>query len=70
MSTLVNLAYLVAAALFIVGLKRMNSPATARAGNRLSAVGMLIAIVATLVSARVLAPWMIVGGLGLGAAAA
>ncbi|HZG43775.1 MAG TPA: NAD(P)(+) transhydrogenase (Re/Si-specific) subunit beta [Longimicrobium sp.] len=66
MSTLVNLAYLAAASLFIIGIKRMNSPATARAGNRLSAVGMLIAIVATLVSAGILSPWMIAGGLALG----
>ena len=68
MSTVVNLAYLLAAALFIVGIKRLNSPSTARRGNQIAAVGMLIAVVATLVSQRILAPWMIVGGLALGTA--
>ena len=48
MADFIELAYLVAAVLFIVGLKRLASPATARNGNFLSAVGMLIAIVATL----------------------
>ncbi len=47
MRSLIELAYLVAAVLFIIGLKRLSHPATARYGNRLSAVGMLIAIVAT-----------------------
>jgi NAD(P) transhydrogenase subunit beta len=68
MSTVVNLAYLLAACLFIVGLKRLGSPATARRGNQIAAVGMLIAVVATLLAGRILAPWMIVGGLALGAA--
>ena len=48
-STLVALAYLAAAVLFVVGLHRMNSPVTARHGNRVSGAGMLIAVVATLV---------------------
>ena len=43
--TLINLAYLLAAALFIFGLKRLQSPATARTGNLMAAIGMLIAIV-------------------------
>jgi NAD(P) transhydrogenase subunit beta len=68
MQSLVTLAYLLAAVLFILGMKRMNSPGTARSGNQLSAVGMLIAVVATLLQGRVLAPWMIVAGLALGAA--
>jgi NAD(P) transhydrogenase subunit beta len=68
MQTLVNFAYLAASILFILGMKRMNSPATARGGNRLSAVGMLIAVVATLLKGEVLSPWMIVGGLAVGAA--
>ena len=45
---LINLAYAVAAALFIYGLKMLSSPASARNGNLVSAVGMLIAVVATL----------------------
>lgn len=42
------LAYLLAAALFIVGIRRLRSPETARSGNTLAAVGMVIALVATL----------------------
>jgi H+-translocating NAD(P) transhydrogenase subunit beta len=66
MQTLTNLAYLLAAALFIVGIKRLNSPSTARRGNQIAAVGMLIAIVATLLLGRILSPAMLVGGLALG----
>ena len=54
MSPLVKLLYLLAAVLFIYGLKGLSSPATARGGNRLAAMGMLIAIVATLVFGEVL----------------
>ena len=46
----VNLAYIAAAALFVLGLKMLSSPATARRGNLLSAIGMLLAIVVTLLS--------------------
>ena len=46
----VNLAYIAAAALFVFGLKMLGSPATARRGNALSAGGMLIAVVATLLA--------------------
>jgi proton-translocating NAD(P)+ transhydrogenase subunit beta len=45
---LVNLAYLVASVMFIYGLKFMTHPRTARRGNLISAVGMLLAIVFTL----------------------
>ena len=40
---------MLAAALFVVGLHLMNSPATARRGNQVSMAGMVIAVVATLV---------------------
>ena len=50
----VNLAYIVAAALFIFGLKMLGSPVTARRGNALSAAGMLIAVVVTLLSRGIL----------------
>ncbi|MCY3811389.1 MAG: NAD(P)(+) transhydrogenase (Re/Si-specific) subunit beta [Gammaproteobacteria bacterium] len=46
----VNLAYIVAAVFFVFGLKMLGSPDTARRGNALSAAGMLIAIVVTLLS--------------------
>ncbi len=47
--TIVYLAWLAGAACFVLGLHQMNSPATARDGNRLSATGMVIAVVATLI---------------------
>jgi len=46
-SDLVHLAWLAGAAAFVIGLMRMNSPATARNGNLLSAGGMAVAIAAT-----------------------
>jgi NAD(P) transhydrogenase subunit beta len=46
-SILVRLAWLAGASAFVLGLMRMNSPATARNGNLLSAAGMVIAIAAT-----------------------
>src|SRR5690606_26460536 len=63
-----TVAYLVAAVLFIIGLKRLGSPATARAGNRLSAVGMLIAIVITLFDQAILSYGTIAAGLLVGSA--
>ena len=47
--TLVQLSYLAAAFLFIVGLKRMSSPVTAVSGVRWAGIGMLLATIATLV---------------------
>ena len=47
--TIVYLAWLVGASCFVLGLHRMNSPATGRSGNQLSAAGMVIAVVATFV---------------------
>jgi proton-translocating NAD(P)+ transhydrogenase subunit beta len=44
---LVRIAWLAGAVAFVLGLVRMNSPATARNGNLLSAGGMAVAIVAT-----------------------
>ncbi len=44
----IDLAYVIAAIFFIVGLKLLSSPASARRGNQLSAIGMAIAILATL----------------------
>ena len=41
--TLTQLSYLIAAALFILGLKRMSSPVTAVSGVRWAGVGMLLA---------------------------
>jgi len=55
-------AYLVAATLFILGLKKLSSPKTARGGNMLGALGMLIAILATLLDRQILSfEWIILG---------
>jgi NAD(P) transhydrogenase subunit beta len=56
-----ELLYLVASVLFILGLIRLGSPKTARAGNTLAALGMLVAIVVTLVD-NGLGNWGIIGG--------
>jgi len=50
---LINLAYAVAAVLFIVGLKMLGSPATARKGNWVSSVAMLVAVVVTLLDQQI-----------------
>jgi NAD(P) transhydrogenase subunit beta len=50
MNTGIQLAYLVASVLFIIGIKYLGKTKDARKGNVISAVGMLIAIVATLLT--------------------
>ncbi|MGK7946287.1 MAG: NAD(P)(+) transhydrogenase (Re/Si-specific) subunit beta [Microcystaceae cyanobacterium] len=62
----IELAYLLAASLFIVGLKKLGSPATARQGNIIASLGMLIAIVATLLNQGVLNYTMILIGVVIG----
>ncbi len=58
----INLAYLIAAVFFILGLKGMTKPRTAVRGNLFGAIGMLIAIIATLLAASVVGyAWIIVG---------
>ncbi|MDH3297170.1 MAG: NAD(P)(+) transhydrogenase (Re/Si-specific) subunit beta [Gemmatimonadota bacterium] len=63
----IQLAYLLSAVLFILGLKRLSSPATARAGNRLAAFAMLIAIAATLLDESILSYEWIIAGVIIGA---
>ncbi len=71
---LINFSYIVAAILFIFGLKQLGSPATARRGNFLSALGMLIAVVVTLLSQQIVSyEYIIIAaliGAVIGAAAA
>ncbi len=45
---LINLLYIVSAILFIFGIKWLGNAGTARRGNRISSIGMLLAVVATL----------------------
>ncbi len=65
-TNLINLAYLAAAILFILGLKGMTHPRSAVRGNLLAALAMLVAIVATLASQQVLSYGMIVVGVAIG----
>ncbi|QKD84420.1 NAD(P)(+) transhydrogenase (Re/Si-specific) subunit beta [Thermoleptolyngbya sichuanensis A183] len=64
----IQLAYLAAASLFIVGLKQLGSPATARRGNVLAAVGMLVAIAATLLDRGIIDYTLIAVGILIGSA--
>jgi len=66
---LVNLAYLLGAVLFVVGLKGMSRPRTAVWANALGAIGMLVAIVATLFLSGIVQWWVIVLGLLVGSIA-
>ena len=62
MNLFINSFYIICSVLFIYGLKLLSSPATARKGNFLSALGMLIAVVVTLLSRDILSfQWILVG---------
>ena len=60
-------AYLVAAVLFIVGLRMLSSPKTAPRGNAVAALGMLFAVVATLLDREVVEFRWIAAGAAVGA---
>ena len=60
------LGYLVAAVLFILGLKRLSRPRTAVRGNQYGAAGMLVAVLVTLTDNSIIGFEWIVGGLILG----
>ena len=67
----ITLVYLASGVAFILGLKRLSSPKTARSGNLIASIGMLVAIVATLLNQQIVEFWQIgvgilVGG-GIGA---
>jgi H+-translocating NAD(P) transhydrogenase subunit beta len=66
---LIDAAYIVTGVCFIVGLRLMNTPLTARQGNIVSMIGMAIALVATGFQLDFAASWWI-GAIGLGAGAA
>ncbi len=63
---LINLAYIAAAVIFIFGIKMLGSASTARKGNRLSALGMLIAVVVTLFDRNIISYQLIIAGLIVG----
>jgi H+-translocating NAD(P) transhydrogenase subunit beta len=62
----IQISYLVAASLFILGLKELSSPATARQGNVLAAIGMFIAIGGTLLERQVISYELILVGIIIG----
>ncbi len=62
----VNAGYLVAAVLFIVGLRGLTHPRTAVRGNAFGACGMLLAVVTTLVSRHIVGFEVIVAGIIIG----
>lgn len=69
----INLAYILSSIMFIMGLKMLSSPASARRGNLLSAAGMALAVIVTLFYPGLGYIWIIVGaviGTGIGIAAA
>ena len=67
-ANLINAAYLLAAVLFILGLKGLTSPRTAVRGNLLGSLGMLLAVAATLVDQQIVSYELIALGIAIGAA--
>ena len=73
LEAIINVMYIAASILFIFGLKMLGKTATARKGNRLSSVGMLVAIMATLLYRGMSFQWIVLGaviGGGIGGIAA
>jgi H+-translocating NAD(P) transhydrogenase subunit beta len=73
MTALIPYLYVAASILFIYGLKMLSKATTARKGNLVSSVGMLFAVVATLLYGGISYHWILVGaviGSVIGAAAA
>jgi H+-translocating NAD(P) transhydrogenase subunit beta len=67
-ASVIAVSYIVASVLFIFGLKQLSSPATARSGNRLAAIGMALALAATLIDRQIISFWTIAIGTLIGAA--
>jgi NAD(P) transhydrogenase subunit beta len=65
--SIISIAYIISAVMFIFGLKRLSTPATARSGNQLAALGMAIALAATLLDRQILSFWLIAAGTVIGA---
>ena len=66
--SLINLVYLVASVCFILGLKGLASPRSAPRGNLIGALGMLLAVVATLLDQQIITFQLIIIGLVVGGA--
>ncbi len=67
-SWVVNLAYVAAAVCFVLGIRGLSSPRTARTGNWIAAVGMVVAVAFTLTLAEVDRYLFVVAGLAVGVA--
>ncbi|MFW6157275.1 MAG: NAD(P)(+) transhydrogenase (Re/Si-specific) subunit beta [Balneolaceae bacterium] len=65
---IIQLLYLVAMSFFIVGIKRLGSPATARSGNQMASIGMLMGLVVTLFDQQILSFDYIIIGIVIGSA--
>jgi len=65
---LINAVYVLCALLFIFGLKLLSHPSTARKGNLLSSLAMLIAVVVTLLDKQIISFEFIVGAIVIGSA--
>jgi H+-translocating NAD(P) transhydrogenase subunit beta len=63
---LVDLAYVAAGICFVLGIKMLSSPRTARRGNRIAALGMLIAVAFTLTLEQIDRYWFVAAGLAVG----
>jgi len=63
---IIQLIYLVATGFFIVGIKRLGSPATARSGNQLASFGMFMGVAVTLFDQEIISFEFIVAGVILG----
>ncbi len=64
---IIDFVYLISAVLFMLGIKNLSSPATAKYGNKLSMAGMLVAIAATLASPDMFGYTMIIIAIAIGA---
>lgn len=64
----IQLVYLVATGIFIFGIKRLGSPATARSGNQLAALGMLIGVIVTMFDQQIVSFEYIIAGVVVGSA--
>lgn len=63
---IIQIIYLIATGFFIVGIKRLGSPATARSGNQLASVGMLIGVAVTLFDREIISFEFIIAGVVIG----
>jgi len=63
----IQLIYLIATGFFIVGIRRLGSPATARSGNQLASIGMFIGVAVTMFDREIISFEFIIAGVVLGA---